>query len=65
MQDDACRPPEQALYSRTGAHPTTATIVDRLKELSFFSDIPENDLRQIAEIMVEKSYRKGAVIIEE
>ena len=65
MQDDACRPPEQALYSRRGANPTAATIVDRLKELSFFSDIPDNDLRQIAEIMVEKSYRKGAVIIEE
>jgi HD-GYP domain-containing protein (c-di-GMP phosphodiesterase class II) len=65
MQDDACSPPEQALYSRRGAHPTTSTIVSRLKELSFFSDIPENDLRKIAEIMVEKSYRKGAVIIEE
>jgi HD-GYP domain-containing protein (c-di-GMP phosphodiesterase class II) len=60
----AC-PPEQALYSRTGAHPTAATIIDRLKEISFFSDIPDPDLRQIAEIMVEKSYRKGAVIIEE
>ena len=44
---------------------TAAVIIDRLKEISFFSDIPEHDLRQIAEIMVEKSYRKGAVIIEE
>lgn len=43
----------------------TSAIVERLKELSFFSNIPEHDLRQIAEIMVEKSYRKGAVIIEE
>jgi HD-GYP domain-containing protein (c-di-GMP phosphodiesterase class II) len=65
MQDDTCRHPEQALYSRKGAHHTAATIIDRLKEISFFSDIPDNDLRQIAEIMVEKSYRKGAVIIEE
>jgi HD-GYP domain-containing protein (c-di-GMP phosphodiesterase class II) len=40
-------------------------IFDRLKEISFFSDIPDHDLRQIAEILVEKSYRKGAVIIEE
>jgi HD-GYP domain-containing protein (c-di-GMP phosphodiesterase class II) len=48
-----------------GAHPTAATIAERLKELSFFSDIPEHDLRQIAEIMTEKTYRKGAVIIEE
>ncbi len=46
-------------------HDTAAVIIDRLKEISFFSDIPEHDLRQIAEIMVEKSYRKGAVIIEE
>jgi HD-GYP domain-containing protein (c-di-GMP phosphodiesterase class II) len=46
-------------------HPTPRAIVDRLKEISFFADIPEQDLRQIAEIMVEKSYRKGAVIIEE
>jgi HD-GYP domain-containing protein (c-di-GMP phosphodiesterase class II) len=44
---------------------TAAVIIDRLKEISFFSDIPDHDLRQIAEIMVEKSYRKGAVIIEE
>ena len=55
----------QALYSRSGAISTAATIVERLKELSFFSDIPEHDLGQIAAIMVEKSYRKGAVIIEE
>ncbi len=40
-------------------------IIEKLKEISFFSDIPDHDLRQIAEIMVEKSYRKGAVIIEE
>ena len=44
---------------------TAATIIDRLKEISFFADIPDNDLRQIADIMVEKSYRKGAAIIEE
>ena len=45
--------------------PTAATVADRLKEISFFSDIPDKDLSQIAEIMVEKRYRKGAVIIEE
>jgi HD-GYP domain-containing protein (c-di-GMP phosphodiesterase class II) len=33
--------------------------------MSFFSQIPEGDLREIAGIIVEKSYRKGAVIIEE
>jgi HD-GYP domain-containing protein (c-di-GMP phosphodiesterase class II) len=65
FQGGACLPPAQALYSPTGANSTAATIVERLKELSFFSDIPEHDLGQIAGIMVEKSYRKGAVIIEE
>jgi HD-GYP domain-containing protein (c-di-GMP phosphodiesterase class II) len=50
---------------RQGDSHTAATIVDRLKEIAFFSNIPDNDLRQIADIMVEKAYRKGAVIIEE
>jgi HD-GYP domain-containing protein (c-di-GMP phosphodiesterase class II) len=65
LHNDACRPPKQALYSTPGVHITAAVIIDRLKEISFFSDIPDHDLRQIAEIMVEKSYRKGSVIIEE
>ncbi len=53
-----------AVYSaQEGA--TAAGIVDRLKEISFFSRIPESDLREIAGIIAEKSYRKGAVIIEE
>lgn len=54
--------PVRILHPRSHA---TASIVERLKELSFFANIPDHDLRQIAEIMVEKSYRKGAVIIEE
>ena len=36
-----------------------------LKEISFFSNMSDYDLRQIAEIVSEKSYRKGATIIEE
>ena len=48
-----------------GDRHTAAAIIDRLKEISFFADIPEHDLRQIADIMVEKSYPKGAAIIEE
>jgi HD-GYP domain-containing protein (c-di-GMP phosphodiesterase class II) len=60
------RPPRQPYTLPHGeGTPTSRSIVDRLKEISFFSDIPEQDLRQIAEIMVEKSYRKGAAIIEE
>ena len=36
-----------------------------MRGISFFTDISDNDLRQIAEITVERSYPKGAVIIEE
>jgi HD-GYP domain-containing protein (c-di-GMP phosphodiesterase class II) len=64
-RESACRRAAQAIYLCTGGPPTAATIIDRLKEISFFSEIPDNDLRQIADIMVEKSYRKGAAIIEE
>jgi CRP-like cAMP-binding protein len=39
--------------------------LEKLKEISFFKDIPEQDLREIAGIMVEKSYPATAVIIEE
>ena len=59
-----CLPPRPYTHAE-GCTATAATIIDRLKEISFFSDIPENDLSQIAEIMVEKRYRKGAMIIEE
>ncbi len=36
-----------------------------LKEISFFSNMSDYDLRQIAEIVTEKNYKKGATIIEE
>jgi HD-GYP domain-containing protein (c-di-GMP phosphodiesterase class II) len=48
-----------------GEQNTAAAIIDRLKEISFFADIPDHDLRKISDIMVEKKYRKGEVIIEE
>jgi HD-GYP domain-containing protein (c-di-GMP phosphodiesterase class II) len=47
-----------------GTHTTKAPL-DKLKEISFFGDVPESDLRQIAEIMELRSYRTGAVIIRE
>ena len=59
------RLPAVPVYSLSRRSATPRDIVELLKEISFFSDIPEKDLRQIAEIMVQKSYRKGAVIIEE
>jgi len=36
-----------------------------LREISFFSNMSDHDLRQIAEITVKKSYVKDAIIIEE
>jgi HD-GYP domain-containing protein (c-di-GMP phosphodiesterase class II) len=36
-----------------------------LREISFFSNMSDHDLRQIAEITVPKSYGKDAIIIEE
>jgi len=47
-----------------GCTPTKA-LLEKLKNISFFSEIPEADLRQIAEIIVMKNYRTGAVIIRE
>jgi long-chain acyl-CoA synthetase len=44
---------------------TKSTIIDKLREISFFSSMSDFDLRQIAGIVAEKSYAKGAVIIEE
>ncbi len=39
--------------------------LEKLKEISFFAEIPTTDLRSIAEIVEQKKYRKGAVIIRE
>jgi HD-GYP domain-containing protein (c-di-GMP phosphodiesterase class II) len=36
-----------------------------LREISFFSNMSDHDLRQIAEITVERKYEKNAIIIEE
>ena len=41
------------------------SITERLKSISFFSDMSEHDLQQIAEITEEKTYAKGEAIIEE
>jgi len=42
-----------------------SSTVDKLKHISFFADMGEYDLKQIAEITEEKSYSKGEVIVEE
>ena len=42
-----------------------ASITDKLKSISFFSDMSDYDLQQIAEITEEKTYSKGEAIIEE
>jgi CRP-like cAMP-binding protein len=41
------------------------SITDKLRSISFFSDMSEYDLQQIAEITEEKTYSKGEAIIEE
>ncbi|UCF96589.1 MAG: cyclic nucleotide-binding domain-containing protein [Spirochaetaceae bacterium] len=41
------------------------SITERLKSISFFSDMSDYDLEQIAEITEEKTYAKGDAIIEE
>jgi CRP-like cAMP-binding protein len=41
------------------------SITERLKSISFFSDMSDHDLQQIAEITEEKTYAKGEAIIEE
>jgi CRP-like cAMP-binding protein len=42
-----------------------SSTVDKLKRISFFADMSEHDLGQIAEITEEKNYSKGEVIVEE
>jgi CRP-like cAMP-binding protein len=41
------------------------SITEKLKSISFFSDMSDHDLQQIAEITEEKTYAKGQAIIEE
>ena len=54
-----------AFIIERGGSITEKTVTEMLKEISFFSNMSDYDLRQIAEIVMEKSYRKGAAIIEE
>ncbi len=42
-----------------------SSIIEQLKSISFFSNMSEHDLAQIAEITEQKSYEEGDVIIEE
>jgi HD-GYP domain-containing protein (c-di-GMP phosphodiesterase class II) len=40
-------------------------VLEKLKEISFFAEISDADLRHIADIIQQKNYEEGAVIIEE
>ena len=40
-------------------------IVKKLNEISFFDDVPENDLAEIAAITTERFYQSKEIIIEE
>jgi HD-GYP domain-containing protein (c-di-GMP phosphodiesterase class II) len=44
---------------------TTKTVLQKLKEISIFAEISDSDLSHIAEIIQQKDYPEGAVIIEE
>ncbi len=41
------------------------SIIKKLKEISLFADVPENDLFEIASITTERFYKPGDIIIEE
>lgn len=66
-----CGPPFLDIYLighpvwRQGGSSTTTSVLEKLKEISFFADISDADLRHIAEIIQQKDYEEGAVIIEE
>ena len=42
-----------------------SSVIDSLREISFFQEISDHDLRNIADIITEKSYATGALIVEE
>lgn len=44
---------------------STTEKVQKLKEISFFMEVPERDLSQIAAITAERHYKPGEIIIEE
>ena len=42
-----------------------ALKIQKLRDISFFVEVPEHDLRQIAAITTEQHYKAGEIIIEE
>jgi CRP-like cAMP-binding protein len=40
-------------------------MIEKLKHISFFAEMPDFELRQIAELIEEKHYKPGQMIIEE
>jgi HD-GYP domain-containing protein (c-di-GMP phosphodiesterase class II) len=50
---------------RQGGFPTIKTVLEKLKEIPIFADISDADLSHIAEVIEEKNYPEGSVIIEE
>jgi CRP/FNR family transcriptional regulator, cyclic AMP receptor protein len=56
--------PHIIIYSQEEPSTGNATI-GKLRDISFFADMSDHDLAQIAAITTERSYAPGAVIIEE
>jgi CRP-like cAMP-binding protein len=48
-----------------GGAVTSSSVLDRLRKISFFADMPEYELRQVSDMVTERSYDAGAVIVEE
>jgi Cyclic nucleotide-binding domain len=62
------RDPARALYGpppKTAAGERGRSLVDFFKQVSLFEDLTQGDLRQLARIVHERTYRDGEYIFEE
>ncbi len=62
------RDPARALYGpppKTAAGERGPSLVDFFKQVSLFEDLTQGDLRQLARIVHERTYRDGEYIFEE
>jgi len=52
-------------FRKKGGQITNTSMIETLRKISFFSSMSDSDLRQIADIITERTYAAGEVIIEE
>ncbi len=53
------------VFAEKGESATPNNTIDKLRQISFFANMSDHDLQQIARITVVNEYAEGAVIIEE